>query len=71
MSFLVFSPSPFYTLDTGCCRSQVRRKENHIMQLNPDCIRDILITMEKQPFNHPVNFDDMLPLLEIIMIQMW
>ena len=34
------------------------------MQLNPDCIRDILITMEKQPFNHPVNFDDMLPLLE-------
>lgn len=33
------------------------------MKLNPDCMRDILIAMEKQPFNHPVEFDDMLPSL--------
>ena len=33
------------------------------MKLNPDCIRDILIAMEEQPFNHPVEFDDMLPQL--------
>lgn len=33
------------------------------MQLNPDCIRDILIVLEKQPFNHPLEFNDILPLL--------
>ena len=33
------------------------------MKLNPDCMRDILITMEKQPLNHQLDFDDILPLL--------
>ena len=33
------------------------------MKLNPDCMRDILIAMEKQPLNQPVDFDDMIPLL--------
>lgn len=33
------------------------------MKLNPDCIRDVLITMENQPFNHQTDFDDFVPLL--------
>lgn len=33
------------------------------MKLNPDCIRDVLIAMENQPFNHQIDFDDFVPLL--------
>ncbi|HJB15232.1 MAG TPA: DUF2513 domain-containing protein [Candidatus Blautia excrementipullorum] len=33
------------------------------MKLNPDCIRDILIIMEDQPFKKQMDFDDLVPLL--------
>ena len=33
------------------------------MKLNPDCVRDILIVMEEQPFNKQLTFEDIVPLL--------
>ncbi len=33
------------------------------MKLSPDCIRDILIIMEEQPFKKQMDFDDLVPLL--------